>query len=300
MIKSVMHDSHIHLSMEPLKSNIEVIIDNFTSKGGKYILTQSTDLYDFEETLSMAKRYPKIVNAALGLHPTFFEESTVWKNIFRNIYDKSIQNIEKYIEIVEKNIKEVTAIGETGLDYYQINRDRQLDREIIEEIQEIQRVSFKKHISLAKKHNLGISIHARDVNEKQECIKDVLEIVAQEGRGTVKGCFHSYTGDISHINDILDLGFCVGFNAIITYKSGEDVRQILRKTPLDRILFETDGPFLPPQSVRKNKKMKEKYAQPMDVKEIMEVAAEVKNIDIKKLEEITDENYERTFLENLI
>jgi TatD DNase family protein len=88
----------------------------------------------------------------------------------------------------------------------------------------------------------------------------------------------------------------VGFNAIITYKSGEDVREILKETPIDRILFETDGPFLPPQSVRKNKKIKNKFAQPGDVKEIIEVAAEVKNISAEELEKEADKNYEKVFL----
>ncbi|MGI6475715.1 MAG: TatD family hydrolase [Candidatus Dojkabacteria bacterium] len=291
-----MHDSHIHLCMEPLKSNIDDVINNFIAAGGKYILTQGTDMLDFHDTLDISKRYFNVVQCALGLHPTFFQETTIHKNIYKNIYDKSIKNIEKYIDIVEKNINDITAIGETGLDYYQINMDKQLDREIVEEIEEIQRVSFKKHIKLAQKHDLALSIHARDINEEQRCIQDVLEIVAQEGKGLIKGCFHSYTGNISYMDDILNLGFCIGFNAIITYKSGSDVRQILKRTPLERILFETDGPFLPPQSLRKNKKIKEKYAQPMHVREIMEVAAEVKEVDIEKLEKITDENYERVFL----
>lgn len=291
-----MHDSHIHLALEPLKSNIDTVINNFSSNGGKYILTQGTEFLDFDDTCEIVNKYPDIIQLALGLHPTFFEENTVWKGTYKNIYEKSIINIDKYSNIVEEKIKQIHAIGETGLDYYQINMDKQLDRKIVEEIEEIQRFSFRKHIELAKQYNLPLSIHARDINGESRCVEDVLEIVAQEGKGILKGCFHSYTGNISFLQDILDLGFNVGFNAIITYKSGEDVREILKRTPLERILFETDGPFLPPQSVRKNKKIKEKYAEPMHVREIMEVAAEIKDVDVDKLEKVTDENYERTFL----
>ena len=79
-------------------------------------------------------------------------------------------------------------------------------------------------------------------------------------------------------------------------KSGENVRDILKEVPLERILFETDGPFLPPQSVRKDKKLKEKYAQPKDIKEIIQTACEVKNITYEKMERVTDENYERLFV----
>jgi TatD DNase family protein len=291
-----MHDSHIHLALEPLKSNIDTVVQNFISNGGKYILTQGTEFLDFDNTFEIVKKYPDIIQLALGLHPTFFEENTIQKGIHKNIYEKSIKNIEKYSKIIEEKKDSINAIGETGLDYYQINLDKQLDRKITEEIEEIQRLSFRKHIALAKKYDLPLSIHARDINGENRCVEDVLEIVAKEGKGTLRGSFHSYTGNISFLQDILDLGFHVGFNAIITYKSGEDVRDILKKTPVERILFETDGPFLPPQSVRKNKKIKEKYAEPMHVREIMEVASEIKNIDIKKLEEITDNSYEDIFL----
>jgi len=141
-----------------------------------------------------------------------------------------------------------------------------------------------------------MSIHARDMNGYTECLEDVLRIVAQEGRGQLKGSFHSYTGNLDFLTDILDMGFYIGFNGIITYKSGENVRDILKEVPLERILFETDGPFLPPQSVRKDKKIKEKYAQPKDIKEIMQTACEVKNITYEKMERVTDENYERLFV----
>ena len=98
-----------------------------------------------------------------------------------------------------------------------------------------------------------------------------------------------------NVEDILALGFHIGFNAIITYKSGENVRDILKIVPPERILFETDGPFLPPQSVRKDKRKKEKFAQPSDIREILEVAADVKGINIERLEDITDENYTNIF-----
>ncbi len=291
-----MHDSHIHLNLSPLQENIEQVIDDFYRQNGKHILTQSTDLLDYKENLDISKRYPDIVQLALGLHPTVFEEYTVQKNIFKDIQKKSLRMIVEFEEIFEKNIKDISAVGETGLDYHQFNSDQTVDENIKEELCEIQKISFTKHIQLALKHNLPMSIHARDTNGSTTCLEDVLRIIAQEGKGQLSGSFHSYTGDINSLKEILDMGFYIGFNGIITYKSGENVRDILRAVPLERILFETDGPFLPPQSVRKNKSLKEKYAQPKDIKEIIQTACEVKNVTYEKMENITDENYERLFV----
>jgi TatD DNase family protein len=293
-----MHDAHIHLAMEPLKSNISEIMNTFLSKGGKYVLTQGTESIDFEDTIEIANKYKKNVHLALGLHPTIFEENTVYRGVFKNLTQKVQKEIDKFEETFLKNLsnKSLKAIGETGLDYYQMSLNKEIKGDVKKELIQIQKDSFKKHLQLALKNNLALSIHARDINGNDQCLKDVLELVAKEGRGLLKGCFHSYTGNIKYVGDVLDLGFHIGFNAIITYKSGEDVREVLKKTPVERILFETDGPFLPPQSVRKNKKIKEKFAQPCDVKEIMEVAAEVKDIPVDILERETDENYERVFL----
>jgi TatD DNase family protein len=282
--------------MEPLKSSLPQIVDTFLEKGGKYILTQSTDLEDIDTSLELGKQYPNTIGVALGLHPTFFEENTVDKGRIDNVYNEGKKLLTTFVTILEKKIPSITAIGETGLDYYQIDLQKDISPELKKEIKDIQKESFRKHVQIAVENNLPLSIHARDINGKNECVEDVITIVAEEGKGLARGCFHSYTGDIKYIQPILDLGFCIGFNGIITYKSGEDVREILKKTPIDRIIFETDGPFLPPQSVRKNKKIKNKFAQPGDVKEIIEVAAEVKNISSEELEREADKNYESVFV----
>jgi TatD DNase family protein len=290
-----MHDSHVHLNLKPLSNNLSEVINTFTSQGGKHILTQSTDLIDVEETLSISEEFSEIVDTALGLHPTCFEENTILKGKKENIYEFSQKYITEWQKKFEKYKKDIKAIGETGLDYFQFNLTKTTPLETLEELKEIQKMSLRRQIELAVENNLPMSIHARDTQGQNECVKDCLAIIAQEGKGLVRGSFHSYTGDIELLDDILDLGFYVGFNAIITYKSGENVREILSRVPLERILFETDGPFLPPQSVRKNKKLKEKFGQPGDVKEIIQVAAQIKNIPIEKLEEVTDENYLKLF-----
>ncbi len=290
-----MHDSHIHLNLSPLDKNLDEVISNFKKMGGKHILSQTTDNIDIDITLALANRYPDIIEVAMGLHPTIFEEITLQKGKKGNIYETSQKYLQEWIKLFEKHKKEVKAVGETGLDYYQFNIPQNIPQDTISQLKEIQKISFSKHIELAVKYNLPMSIHARDTQGESQSVEDALRLVAQEGKGKLRGSFHSYTGDIKYLQDILDLGFYVGFNAIITYKSGENVREILKQVPLEKILFETDGPFLPPQSVRKNKDIKEKFAQSSDVREIMEVAAEIKNVSVEELERITDENYERLF-----
>lgn len=290
-----MHDSHVHLNLSPLDRNLDEVISHFKKMGGKYILSQTTDNIDIDITIALANRYPDIIEVAIGLHPTIFEEITLQKGIKENIYEISQKYLQAWEKLFEKNKNRIKAIGETGLDYYQFNIPQNIPQDTISQLKEIQEISFAKHIELAVKYDLPMSIHARDVQGKSQSVEDALRLVAQEGKGKLRGSFHSYTGDIKYLQDILDLGFYVGFNAIITYKSGENVREILKQVPLDRILFETDGPFLPPQSVRKNKDIKEKFAQPSDVREIMEVAAEIKNASVDELERITDENYEKLF-----
>lgn len=294
-----MHDSHIHLAMEPLKSNINEIIHNFIQTGGKHILTQGTDIEDFEDNFEIADRintmHKNIVQVAIGLHPTYFEEITVLKNLQNDIYERYQKEIKRFENIFTKKKGKISAIGECGLDYYQFSLNKTYSNDIKEQLREVQKMALRKEILLAKENSLSMSIHSRDILESNDCINDTIRIIAEEGKGTIKGSFHSYTGNIDQLNQILDLGFHIGFNAIITYKSGDNVREILKHTPIERILFETDGPFLPPQSVRKNKKIREKFAQPSDIREIMKVACEIKNINMEKMEEVVDNSYNYLF-----
>jgi len=291
-----MHDSHIHISMSPLKENIQEDIQEFIELGGKKILAQTTDMTNYQDTIDMYKhlnsKFPDTIDLALGIHPTRIEEG-ISKNELDSvdIFQYMKKQYEIFEEVLNKNIKDVTAIGECGLDYFSMNQYSNFTKEKKEQIKEAQRLLFSKLCKLAVKYNLPMSIHARDIDGSSNCVKDVLAIIAKEGRGTIKGSFHSYTGDIKMLDKILSLGMYVGFNAIITYPSGENVREILKEVPVERILFETDGPFLPTQSVRKRKNSIKKYGRPALIKEIIEKACEVKNIEYKRIEEITDNNY---------
>ena len=293
-----MKDSHIHLALKPLNENWKRDTKDFLDLGGKKILTQGTDILDFQETFQLRDKINNefdrdIVEVAIGIHPTIFQEKFIQKNI-GNLCDSSKKFIKRFQEIFEKEKLNIKAVGETGLDYFEMyNSD--FDEKIINTLKEIQKESFRVHVRLAIENNLPLSIHARELPKHTECVDDALQILAEEGKGLARGVFHSYTGNKTKLEDILDIGFNVGFNAIITYPSGEDVREILKETPVENILFETDGPFLPTQSVRKDKKAIVRYGRSAQIKEIIKKATEIKNTTEEKLESITDENFDRVF-----
>ncbi len=288
------------MAMEPLKTNYEEIVKEFIEIGGEHILTQGTDILDFDDNFRIAEKSnmlkPNIMHVALGLHPTYFEEVTVQRDLEENIFERAQKEMAKFVELFEKNKENVSAIGECGLDYYHFSINQTYSDDIKEQLKEVQKLMLREQIKIALENSLAVSIHARDVMGSEECMEDTIRIVAEEGRGLLKGSFHSYTGSLKQLEKILDLGFHIGFNAIITYRSGGNVREILKNTPIERMLFETDGPFLPPQSVRKKKNIREKFAQPKDIREIMDVACEIKSIPMGKLETITDSSYIALFL----
>jgi TatD DNase family protein len=291
-----MHDSHTHLSLSPIKENLKRIIDGFKRENGKYILDMGTDPDDWFTVLETHSKeeYSGIVFSGLGIHPTIFSENyhSLEEGIDIYKFEKKLE--DKLESLYRDNFKKLTAVGETGLDYFEMYKENFKEDEI-EVFKEVQKKSFRKQCQLAIQYNLPMSIHARELKGQSLCVEDILKILAEEGRGNIKGVFHSYTGEQSGLEKILDMGFYVGFNSIITYPSGENVRELLKNTPLDRILFETDGPFLPTQKTRKNKKSEFPFGKPSDVKEIMETASEIKEISTERLEKESDENFEKLF-----
>jgi TatD DNase family protein len=284
--------------MSPLQENLDRVVNDFIENGGKYILNMGTEPEDWASVLEDAKKYSKysVIYSALGIHPTIYAEKIGNFENGLDIFKYSQKILTKLEDLFEENSKNIIAVGETGLDYYHTHKEANLTDEQIKDVLEVQKNSFRKNCQLAVKYSLPMSIHARELNGKEECVNDALKILAEVGKGNIKGVFHSYTGTMDGLKKILDMGFYIGFNAIITYPSGENVRKILKETPLDRILFETDGPFLPTQSVRKNSKKTDLCCgKPSSVKEIIKIAAEIKGISPERLEEESDKNFELLF-----
>lgn len=294
--------------MQPISENIQKILHDFVIKGGKKILDASYNMSSINKVIldkiNINNIYPEMIIASVGLHPEEFipseyrnhEDET--NSLVYDTYEKMRKALDEYSSLISKNIEHIGAIGETGLDYhYFFNQDNTvnslIDTDKIEQYIEIQKNSFIEHIEIAKKHNLPMTIHSRENRGENRCIKDLLNILCTVGKGKIKASIHSYTGDIALVDEIVDLGYYIGFNAIVTYKSGANIRDIVARTPLDKILLETDCPSLP---IRDKGALS--FGTPSDIDYIAYVVAEIKNISKEKLLSIVDENFTNLFVSN--
>lgn len=287
-----MIDSHAHLNTPPLLDNLELEIKEFVIKGGNHILNCSYDLKSIYEAISIQNKYDYIksgiILTAIGIHPEEYVPQSDLCNKDISL-DSTRILLNEYTNILKRYNKTILALGETGLDYYQLFRE---NIEVSIDIQhsiELQKISFRRHLELAIKYNKPVIIHCRDKISDDSCVKDALGIICEMGRGKITGVFHSYTGDIAHLDSIIDLGFYISFNAIITYKNAQNVRDLLFRVPEDRILIETDAPLLP----LRNSKCK--YGSPKDIFEIAQTMAEIKNITKEKALTLAEVNFKNLF-----
>ncbi len=285
-----MIDSHAHLFSDEVRNRLEEHLKEFKNVGGKHILNVSTDSFSIGEVIQQSidfeSKYPQLILTGLGIHPETITHSN----------SQNLKQLERLRETLRDHRNRVVAIGECGLDYFHLANRSELSQLEKEEIKDYQKNIFKEHVLISIKEDLPLSIHTRDQTGESSSIIDALKIITTVGQGRARGVFHSYTGDISAVEEILNLGFYIGFNGIITYPKAENVREILKATPLNRILLETDCPYLPPQMARSGKRTSSKYGKPLDIEEIAEKVAEIKEVPLQKILEITDNNFMELFL----
>lgn len=290
-----MIDSHAHLTSQEVSSNLGAVLKDFVVAGGKGILNVGHSPESNLEILQLSRQKDGItspkIDTAIGLHPEIFSPTSSYAKPFTT-YDSARKALSEYAKLLERNLGIVDAIGECGLDYYRLFESKELSMTQKEEVREIQIMAFRKHVELSLKHKLPLTIHIREEKGSSRCIEDALQIVSEVGKGSAKGSFHSYTGDQENLQHILDLGFYVGFNGIITYKSADNVRELCKLVPMDRILLETDTPYLPPTQVRDDKARSYKMGQPSDLQYIAKKLAKIKEVPLEQLLEETTNNYE--------
>lgn len=246
-------DSHAHLvSLENLPEVLQRAQENNINK----IVSISSDIPSTEATISLAEEYDYIF-ATTGVHPHSADQMS----------EEVLIGIDHFAE----NDK-VVAIGETGLDYFYMNSEK-----------EVQIDSFTEHIRLGKKHNLPIIIHVRNADQ------DMIEILTKESAADTPGVIHCFTGDYDTAKKYLDLGFYISFSGIVTYKRSEELREAAKKIPKDKILIETDSPYLAPVPHRG------KPNEPSYVKHVAETISNVRGISFEEIAEITKANAEKLF-----
>jgi TatD DNase family protein len=242
-------DSHSHLSF--IDADPEVIISSAKNAGVMHIVDVANDLTSVKKILALKDRFPEMILATAGIHPEIaIPGSDLYiSNINEDTVLKQLALLE---EIIDTNINKISMIGETGLDYYWLEKSTLSIKEI-ENSKLLQKKLFEGQIKLAEKYNLPLTIHSRSSHlDAMAIIRDFKNIT---------GIFHSFTGNIDEANEIINLDFSIGINGIITYKSAQTLRDTIInltlgkkiKTPEDlynsNIYLETDSPFLLPANV---------------------------------------------------
>jgi TatD DNase family protein len=241
-------DSHCHLDM--LEDDIDDVVMRAKESGVQYLLNVCVSLADFPTLLKTAERYP-FVSASVGLHPNEQEESV---------------DLETLVTLAKH--PKVVAIGETGLDYFRSTGDVDWQRE-----------RFRTHIRAAKETKLPLIVHTRDAKD------DTMKILEEEGAETVHGVMHCFTEDWQTAKRALALNFYISFSGIVTFKNASVMQEVAKQVPLDRILIETDAPYLAPNPHRG------KPNEPAYVRYTAEFIAQSRGISLEAFAEQTTTNF---------
>ena len=252
-------DSHSHLNDEKFEEDRDKIIKEIYEAGTTNFITAGYSVQSSKKAIEIANKYEFIYTTA-GVSPNDIPQSEqeLWKQLDE-------------IKTIAKNSKKVLAIGEIGLDYYW-NTDNK----------ELQKLAIKKKKKIANKLDLPIVIHTR------EAIMDTLQIL-KENEVLNKGVFHCCPQNRELIKEALKLGFYISFAGPITFKSAKNAVEMINLVPNDRILIETDSPYLAPEPVRGTRNT------PINVKFVAEKIASAKGIDIEIVKKMTVENTKRIF-----
>jgi TatD DNase family protein len=260
-------DSHCHLTFPELASQLPQIREAMKQAQVDRALCICTTLEEFNAVHALASEYQNFW-ASVGVHP--------------DSEDVTEPSIEDLVERAGR--PRVVAIGETGLDYYQME-ERKGGRTVAD--LEWQRERFRTHIRAARQAGQPLIIHTRAASA------DTLRILKEEGEdgsaGSAGGVFHCFTETAEVAREALNLGFYISFSGILTFKSAQDLRDVAAFVPLDRLLIETDSPYLAPVPYRG------KVNNPSYVPYVAQQLAQVRQLPVEEVARLTSVNFERLF-----
>jgi TatD DNase family protein len=248
-------DSHCHLNFPELASNIDAIRQAMADNQVGYALCISVTLREFPQVLAMAEAHNNFY-ASVGVHPDY--------------EDEPLLTVEELVTLAKH--PKVIAIGETGLDYYRLTGDL-----------EWQRARFRTHIRAAIEAKKPLVIHTRAAAD------DTLRIMREENAQLIGGVMHCFTESLEVALQAIELGFYISFSGIVTFKNALALKEVARHVPLERILVETDSPYLAPMPFRG------KTNQPAYVKYVAEEVARLRGISFEELAEASTNNFFRLF-----
>lgn len=251
-------DSHCHLDcidLTKFENNFDKLIQHTKNSAVEHMLCVSINLKQYPAMLEKVRPYPSI-SVSAGMHPMADENDEF--------------TIDKLIELATD--KKVVAIGETGLDYYYHKGDPQW---------QLQR--FRAHIQVANQLNKPLIIHTRDAAE------DTLRLLQDENANQCGGVIHCFTESQAFADEAMDLSFMISISGIVTFKNADTLRDIAKTIPDDRLLIETDSPYLAPMPHRG------KQNQPAYVQHVAETLAEIRKTSVEHIAEISRNNFYRLF-----
>ncbi len=248
-------DSHCHLNFPELVANLPAIKQAMQDNEVGHALCVSVTLPDFPQVLALAETNDNFYGS-VGVHPDY-----------ENIEEPTIDGL-----VTLANHPKIIAIGETGLDYFRLTGDL-----------EWQRTRFRTHIRAAIKCGKPLIIHTRSAAE------DTLRLMREENAQQVGGVMHCFTENLDVALQAIELGFYISFSGIVTFKNALTIKEVAAAVPLNRILVETDSPYLAPIPYRG------KTNQPSYVKHVAEEVARLRGITLQEISEATTENFFRLF-----
>ena len=248
-------DSHCHINFPELYQNIDFILSKMSSNKVTHALCVSVTLDKLPDIFKIANTYAHIF-ASVGVHPDY-----------EDIEEPSVEDL---CRLAKEN--KVVAIGETGLDYFRVQGDLTWQRD-----------RFRTHIKAAIQSNLPLIIHTRNAAE------DTLKIMREEGANQVGGVMHCFTESLDVALEAIKLNFYISFSGIVTFKNAIDLKEVVKAIPLDRMLIETDSPYLAPVPYRG------KINDPSNVIHVAEEIAKLKNISVEEVGQVTTQNFFKLF-----
>jgi len=252
-------DSHCHLNFPDYADRLDDVRSEMAAAGVDRALCISTTLEEFPAVQSLAARYDNFW-ATVGVHPD----------------NEGVTEPSKETLVELTRLPKVVGIGETGLDYYRLG-----DRSVAD--MAWQRDRFRVHIEAALDTDLPLVIHTRSASD------DTLAILRESGEGRARGVFHCFTETEAVARAALDLGFYISFSGIVTFKNAKDLKEVARELPLDRMLVETDSPYLAPVPHRG------KTNQPALVLHVAEEISRLRGVSVDAVSAATTDNFGRLF-----
>ncbi|MBN1779097.1 MAG: TatD family hydrolase [Candidatus Buchananbacteria bacterium] len=261
-------DSHAHLNFEGFDQSWRQVAQDCLAND-VWVINIGAQLATSKKAVEIAESFPQGIFAAVGLHPL---------HVLGGQFHPEEFNVDDYQRLIDSS-KRVVALGETGIDFYHLDSNFEKQKEV-----------FLQHIDLARKNDLALIVHARNSKDgSKNAYQEILQVIKQYRDKEIRGVIHCFGGSLEEAKKFLELGFYVGFTGVVTFKNAKELKEVAKQIPLDKLLIETDSPYLAPEPFRG------KSNQPQYVRYVAEHIAEIRQISYNEVVEATSQNAIKLF-----